>query len=291
MEQGLLVSCLETKTLIEALETTAKIGYRNCEISVCPDDSRPNLATLDDKARKRAADRARELGMKISSVQCHAHNGYADASPAVRSAAVDHTRKMIDLCGRLGIPVCTTVSGVAEDNAPWEKKLDRVADSCRKILDHAKGGPVAVGFEPVFVYVVGNLAHTKALLDGLDQREDFKINYDPSHFPYHDEPAEDFIRALGKRIVHAHSKDAIVRPVTEKEKPDGKDRFAMPRNRYFSFAPPGKGVLNWVSILAALRKAGFDGVLSLEMGHGYEGRPSDVAKTVYAFFAEKHGLK
>ena len=171
MEQGLLVSSLEAKDLFEALEINAQIGYRNCEISVCPDDKRPNLASLDDNARTRAVDKARELGMKVSAVQCHIHNGYGDASPSVRRGAVDHTKRMIDLCAKLSIPVCHTVSGVAEDDAPHEEKLDRVADSCRAILDHAKDGPVKVGLEPVFVYIVGNLAHTKGLLKRLDNRQ------------------------------------------------------------------------------------------------------------------------
>lgn len=291
MEQGLLVSCLEAKDLIEALEITAEIGYRHCEISVCPDDSRPNLASLDDDARRKAVDRARALGMGISAVQCHIHNGYADTDASVRRKSVDHTRRMIDLCADLGIPVCHTVSGVAEDDAPHKEQVDRVAESMLPILEHAKGTPVEVGVEPVFVYVIGNLAHTNALLGRLDNREDFLINYDPSHFPYHDEPAEDFIRALGDRIVHAHSKDAVVLPVTEGAKPDGKDRFEMPGGRFFAFAPPGEGVLDWDVILGALRDIGFDGVLSLEMGHGYEDPPNEVALKTYEFFKDNYGLK
>jgi len=291
MEQGLLVSCLEAKDLIEALEITAEIGYRHCEIGVLPDDWRPNLATIDEDARRRAADRAGELGMKISAVQCHMHNGYADADAKVRRESVDHTREMIDLCARFQVPVCHVVSGVAEDDAPHEEQLDRVAESMLPILEHAKGTPVKIAIEPVFVYVIGNLAHTNALLGRLDNREDFLINYDPSHFPYHDEPAEDFIRALGDRIVHAHSKDALVLPVTEDTKPDGKDRFEMPGGRFFAFAPPGEGVLDWDSILGTLGDAGFDGVLSLEMGHGYEDPPNEVARKTYKFFKDNYGLE
>ena len=288
MEQGLLVSCLEANDLIEALEITADIGYRHCEIGVLPDDWRPNLATIDDDARKRAVDRARELGMSISAVQCHMHNGYADASAVLRQEAVDHTRRMIDLCARFDIPVCHVVGGVAEDDAPHDEQLDRVAESLLPILEHAAGTPVKVALEPVFVYVVGNLAHTNALLSRLDNREDLYINYDPSHFAFHDEPAEDFIRALGDRIIHAHSKDALVRSA---EPGEDAGHNAMPRGRVFAFTEPGKGILDWTSILAALRDVGFDGVLSLEMGHGYEGPPNDIAKRTYEFFRDEHGVQ
>ncbi len=50
MDQGLLVSCLDTDDLLDALQITADIGYRHCEISMCPDDGRPNLASLDHTA-------------------------------------------------------------------------------------------------------------------------------------------------------------------------------------------------------------------------------------------------
>jgi len=290
MEQGLLASCLDAGDLAEALEVTAAIGYRNCEISVCEGDRRPNLATIDDAARKAAMARAGELGLTVSAVQCHLHNGYADACPDVRARAVDHTVRMIDVCAALGIPVLHTVSGVAEDDAAWEAKLARLAESYAAILDHAAGTSVRVGIEPVFAYTIGNLEHTRALLSLLDERPDLYINYDPSHFPYHDEPAEDFIKVLGGRIIHAHSKDAVVRPVTASEPADQMDRWAMSGDRYFQFVPPGKGDLDWDAIFAALARAGYDHVLSLEMGHGYEGRPRDVAREVYEFFKDGYGI-
>ena len=291
MEQGLLVSCLEAADLDQALKMTADIGYRHCEISGCPDDSRPNLASLGVAARKDTIARATELGMSVSAVQCHIHEGYADRRPSVRQAAVDHTRGMIDMCADLAIPVCHTVSGVADDKTHMEKHLDHVAAAMEAVLDHAKDTPVKVGFEPVFVYVVGSLAETRALLERLDEREDLYINYDPSHFPYREEPAEDYIRALGGRIIHAHSKDAVVAPVTPNAMPDEKDRFAMPGNRYFKFTPPGQGVLNWDLIVDALKDVGFDGVISLEMGHGYEGPPVGIAGDVYRFFRDKYGIE
>ena len=290
MQQGLLISCLEAESLPEALRITADIGYTNCEIGVLPDDWRPNLATLSEDERRAAVDLASELGLTISAVQCHMHNGYADVDPAVRRDAVDHTRRMVDLCTRFRIPVCHTVSGVAEDDASWDAKLDRVVDCLGEVLDHAVGTGVKVALEPVFVYVVGNLAHTRELLRRLDERSDMYINYDPSHFPYHDEPAEEFIRAFSERIVHAHSKDAVVRPLASGEQADERNRFAMPGGRAFRFAAPGKGVLDWTSVLGALRAAGFDGVLSLEMGHGYDGSPNDIARDTDAFFRDGYGI-
>ena len=67
MEQGPLVSCIEAKDLIEALEITAGIEYKHREISVCQDDAR---ADRGDPRRGVRGDRYASLyscnqGLKI----------------------------------------------------------------------------------------------------------------------------------------------------------------------------------------------------------------------------------
>ena len=284
------MSCLEAETLEQAMDIAAGIGYRHVEFGALPDDTRPNVATISEEARRRVLDRASELELHVSAIQCHLHNGYADADPAVRQAAVDHTRHMIDLCTRFDIPLCHTVSGVAPDQAPRQAKLDRLAAAYTAILDHAAGGPVAVGIEPVFVYVIGNAAHLESLLARLDGRPDLTVNYDPSHFSYHDEDPNVFARTFADRIVHAHSKDALVRPLGSGLETDEKNLFAMPGDRCFCFAAPGQGLLDWDTAVATLCDIGFDGVLSLEMGHGYEGPPNRIAADVYRFFRDRFDI-
>jgi len=115
----------------------------------------------------------------------------------------------------------------------------------------------------VFAYLVGNMATTARLLDGLEA-DSLGVNFDPSHFPYHDEDPVPFIRRFGSRIVHAHLKDAVVRDASQ----DLPNAFPMRDGRKFAFAPPGEGCLDFARILCALRDTGFDGVLSLELGHG-----------------------
>ena len=289
MEQGLLISCLDAQNLAEGVRVAHGIGYRNCEISVCPGDARPNLVDLADAERREILKLIADLGMRVSAVQCHVHNGYADASESVRRKAVDHTRRMIDLCASLGIGCLHTVSGVAEDDAPHEEKLDRLAACYREILASAGDGAPEIGLEPVFLYVVGNLAHTRSLYERLGELP-LQINFDPGHFVYHDESCIPFIEAYGDRIIHAHSKDAVVEP----EPVPGSDpnhTFPTPDGKgFFRFMPPGDGVLPWDDVIEALKKVGFDGVVSLEMGHGYPGPPEKDARKTYAFFRDTYGI-
>jgi len=291
VEQGLLISCLDVPTLSDAIRLANEIGYRNVEISVCPDDKRPNLATLSHAQRRDARKLIDDLGMKISSLQCHIHNGYADENENTRNRAVDHTKRMLDLAASIGVDFVHTVSGIAEDDAPHDEKIDRVATCYREIFKHTAPDAPRLGIEPVFVYVIGNLAHTQTLYQRLDHLPLY-VNFDPGHFPYHDQSPIPFIHEFAHKFVHAHSKDARVDDLAPGEKPTPHDEiFLTPDGkRKFYFVPPGQGVLQWDEIITEMRRAGFDGVLSLEMGHGYQGEPRDIARQVYEFFRTRYDL-
>ena len=290
MEQGLLISCLNAADVFEAVRISAEIGYRNCEISVCPDDARPNLVNLAPGQRADVCKLVADLGMKITALQCHIHNGYGDAGKAKRDAAVDHTKRMFDLADSIGVDFVHTVSGVAEDDAPHEQQLDRVADCYRQILAAAAGGP-RVGIEPVFIYVVGNLAHTQALYEQLGDLP-LGINFDPSHFPYHFESPVPFLDAFADKIIHAHSKDAkVTKGRLAADAVIDADYPTADGEHLFRFAAPGRGMLDWDELMGAMRRVGFDGVLTLEMGHGYEGDPTDIARRTYEMFKSNYGLE
>ena len=293
MKQGLLVACLPTRNVLESIEASHKMGYRACEISVCLDDKRPNLTDAPESEWRDVCARARDLGMEISALQCHMHNGYGDVDPAVRQNCVDHTKRMIDMAGTMGIDIVQTVSGVAEDDAPHDEKLDRVADCYREILKSVGPGSPQIGMEPVFIYVVGNLAHTDALYERLGETP-LMINMDPGHFPFHNESPTPFIRKYGSRIIHAHSKDCVITdgapPPFEEQDPNNLVFPTPDGERTFRFSEPGSGLLDWDEIMQELKAVGFDGVISLEQGHGYLSDPFECAAETYAFFRDRYGL-
>ena len=292
MEQGLLISCLDAADVFEAVRISHKIGYRNCEISVCPGDARPNLANLTPGQLTDVRKLVTDLGMTTTALQCHIHNGYGDASKKTRDEAVDHTKRMLDLAAGIEVDFVHTVSGVAEDDAPHAEQLDRVAECYQRILNAAGSDGPRVGIEPVFVYVVGNLAHTQGLYERLGDVP-LLINFDPSHFPYHFESPVPFLETYADRIPYAHSKDALVTRITEGSTPEAGDADypTADGEHMFRFAAPGKGMLDWDELIRALRRVGFDGVLTLEMGHGYEGDPTEIAAQTYAFFKDNYGLE
>lgn len=268
MELGILLSGtgLEVASWEQGFNLVKEMGYTQVELAgndVAGKGEKPDLGKSDVAEAKRIVQSARSVGLGVSAIQ--SHQCFPLTEEGALAASVAHTNRMIDMASACGIPVVHTTTGQRPggigDGTMW-RMLKEVYDA---LLDHTQGKGVKVAIEPVFVYMVGNLATLRRLFEVVG-RDDLYINYDPSHFPYHDESPLPPIVEFGTRIVHAHAKDALVVP-----DPEGAERdtvFEVPGGRKFSFVPPGKGQIDQVAVVTALKKAGFDGVLSLELGHG-----------------------
>jgi len=268
MELGILLSGtgLPVDSWEQGFELARDMGYTYVELAgngVEIAGDKPDLGRCDLDEAKRLVERASSSDLGVSAVQSHQCYPLNDEPGLAESVA--HTKRMIDLASAGGIPLVHTTTGMRPgdmgEGTMW-RMLKEVYD---ELLDHGAGAGVKVAVEPVFAYMVGSLATWRRFLEIIG-RDDLYLNYDPSHFPYHDESPIPIIEEFGGCIVHAHAKDAMVAP-----DPEGTERdtvFEMPGGRKFEFVPPGQGQIDQVAVAKALKDAGFEGVVSLELGHG-----------------------
>ncbi|MFQ5808968.1 MAG: sugar phosphate isomerase/epimerase family protein, partial [Armatimonadota bacterium] len=153
------------------------------------------------------------------------------------------------------------------------------------LLRYAAEAGVKLGIQPVFIYLVSNLASTQRLFDQLRREEDLLINFDPSSFVFHRESPVDFIRTFGKKIVHVLARDAVVEPLNETQVARYQ-AFDMGGGEQFRLALPGEGVVNWPEVIGALRDVGFDGVLSVGLPRGTEA-PEEAAARALEFMRQQ----
>lgn len=270
MQLGILISNtgLRVGSFRLGAELAVEMGYDFVELGMNVAAGEPSCADLGlcslDEAQFIAED-LRGTGAEISAIQCH--TGFISPDPAEVERNVDLTRRAVDYAAEMEVPFVHTVTGPPRPDVAAADAWAMTLEAYRHILTHASSTPVLVGVEPVFVYLVGDLDTTRTLMDSLG-RDDLYINFDPSHFPYHRESPLPFLREFPGRIVHAHVKDALVDDLSD-EGP-AEHAWDMGGGSQFRFAPPGTGVLDWTAIVAGLREHGFDGVLSLELGHGIE---------------------
>ena len=175
---------------------------------------------------------------------------------------------MIDAAARLEVPIVGTFVG--------RDKTKNVADNFREFRKvwprlvayaESKGVKIAIENCPMIFswdeWPGGtNLASTPAAWDEMFSIVDsasFGLNLDPSHLVWLQIDYERVVRDYAEKILHVHAKDLEI------------DRDGLYRNGTISLGMgwqvprlPGLGEVRWDRFVAALYRAGYDYVVSIE---------------------------
>ena len=92
----------------------------------------------------------------------------------------------------------------------------------------------------------------------------FGFNYDPSHFGYQGVDYVAFIRRLSARIFHVHMKDVGWSTAPALAGVFGGHTAFGDARRYWDFRSPGRGCIDFESVIRALNDIGYRGPLSIE---------------------------
>ena len=273
MKLGLLTAAFPDLDLEQVAEWSAGNGFAMLEIACWPSSggerrryagvSHVDVDALDADAVRSTIARH---GLEISSLAYYPNNLHPD--PVEREAANAHLRKVIDAAAEIGVGVVGTFVGrdktrsvpdnLDEFRKVWpplvafaEERGVRIAiENCPMIFSHDEwpGGT--------------NLAATPAVWDELFEivpSEAFGLNLDPSHLVWLMIDYERAVRDYASRIFHVHAKDMEI------------DRDGLYRNGTISLGMgwqvprlPGLGEVRWDRFLAALYRAGYDHVVSVE---------------------------
>lgn len=244
-----------------------------------------DLATIGEaRERDRLAGELREFGVRLSAVNAAGNVLHPD--PAKRADAQARLRAAVDLAvamkvdrvismsgcpagaggGALGVFPCWATSCDDERLFTWQLEnevgpywqatstwLKSYAPSVKICFELHPGVTIftAAGFEALKPYV----------------RDNIGINLDPSHFWWQGIDPVAVIEDLGPHIGFAHGKDTLLYP--DRIRRQGVLHFSPPSDAALApwhFAPVGEGHddATWTTLLRALQKAGYDGVISIE---------------------------
>jgi sugar phosphate isomerase/epimerase len=248
---------------------------------------RPHLdiATIGETAeRDRLAGELREFGIRLAAV--NAAGNLLHPEPARRADAQARFKAAVELAVALGVGRVVTMSGCpagpgggglgvfpcwatsADDERlfDWQMRnevgpfwqatsawLAAAAPAVKVCLELHPGVTVftAASFEALLPYVGGNIG----------------INMDPSHFWWQGIDPVTVVETLGDRIFHAHGKDTLLYP--DRIRRQGVLHHAPPADPsrapwHFAAVGEGHDDATWSTLLAALRRAGYDDVVSIE---------------------------
>ena len=234
---------------------------------------------LSVEQRDRIRQATREHEMAISSIS--AHRPMLHAQDAKRREAVEFAKGCIGLAVDVGTHIVHLVAepypdGVDRPQA-WRWLVEQI-DDCARV---AQQRDVILAIEPHRFAMIENMADMQRLLDDLEN-DNLHVSLDPGPVAAAGEDPVDWIDRFGPLIAHVHVKDVRVFG-------PGEQKIVFGAKRDFECVPLGDGVVDWPAILDALRRAGYEGYLSVEYAahlFGYNAEPWDrleVAKQNYRF--------
>jgi len=235
----------------DALEIAAGSGRQIDPLQLGPAEADRIRLLLDD------------AGLRVSSLACYFN--VMDPDPAKREEGVRLLKAAMDTAPLLGTDVVCTLAGMP---LPGKSKMDTIRQDLPGVLgpviDYAAERGVKIALENWFATNIQHLDHWRALFEVLPQ-ENFGLNMDPSHLYWQQIDYLAAVEEFADRIFHTHAKDCEVREHV-------RARVGVLERGWWRYVIPGFGGIDWGAWVGALRRVGYDGVLSIEHEDGAVGR-------------------
>jgi len=254
------VPCLNEVSTLEApfardVEAYAAAGFRHVELW---------LPKLDKQGVRPAAAAAalKDAGLTVASA-CATDAGFH----APESQVLDELKRNLEIAQALGAPRYIVYSG-AGATKPEEYKA--AAARLARYAETAEPYNVRIGFEFIAGARLAGSFRTALEMVRAANHPNVGVCVDTFHLYAGVSKVEDLLLAKRGEIAHVHFHDAPA---------------ALPRElwRDADRLPPGEGCMPMYDIVKALRRAGYQGVLSVELfGAAYQsGDPREVAGRCY----------
>jgi len=262
MQIGYLTLYLRDRTLEETIDLGEEIGFAEMEVAARVGDhgqGQIDLAEDTDVIVERVQRAYDGRSIRLTALGCFWQIGTDDDESRDR---IGHGfRKAIEVCGRLGVGVLTTFTGIYRDGV---SKLDRIekyaAPFLREMMPLCAEHDVKIALENCHLTPMETPFHWARMLELVDD-ERLGLEFDPSHLVLLGIDVNRAVAEFADRIFYTHAKDTVVCP----DKVGRTGRCSEIFEEWSGFAIPGYGDLNWGAYIRELRKNGYDGTLSLEM--------------------------
>ena len=188
------------------------------------------------------------LAGRLVYLQVVRHDDLQEQAESNRTAIVPIVPNRGLILDRNGITLATNYSAYTLEITP--SRLGRALDN---VCDIAEEHGLEASYHPHLSTIVENPDELKIIMG----RSRIAFCPDTAHLAAGGGDPAELIRTYPDRVKHVHLKDLQPQP--------------------FTFMPLGKGVLDFVDIVAALKESGYDSWLMVELD-SYDGEPKDAAQ-------------
>jgi sugar phosphate isomerase/epimerase len=250
MKIGFYTSTLGDRPIAEVIQFAVDERFDAIEI-----DIRSHIPSPQDVGP--VVEAARKADLHVSSLTLFGNQLEPDA--AVRAALRQNTRDYLLAAAEAGVPDFVLFPG-RNPTVPEEKNYADFAGFAQWLLDETKGSPIRVLMEnwpgPNKDFIAITPAGWRRLF-ALVPDPRLGLEFDPSHLVWQGIDPLAARAEFANRIGILHGKDTFI----DEEAVQSGGYFV---NGWWRYALPGRGLVNWRDLISALRRDGFDGVISIE---------------------------
>lgn len=258
-------------SVVDAIDRVAALGYTAIELMA----DVPHLwpASTSPATLEAVRHRLNERGLAISNVNAFMMNAVGDfwhpswiePDEDTRRLRLDHTIAALRMAQRLGAPSITTEpGGPLEGNLTRKAAMDLFVEGLRRALHIAEDAGVMLLVEPEPGLLIERADDFLELAHRIDSPM-FGLNFDAGHFFCVSDPLPETVDLLQEYTKHYHLEDIAA-------------------SRVHQHLIPGHGAIDFASLLAAIRKTGYRGHLTVEL-YPYLDDPDAAGREAHGFLS------
>lgn len=231
----------------------------------------------------RMFDAATERDLKVTTMALTDHGltmpmfcaspDFTHPDPAVRAAEIEQQKRFIEIAATLGGPgvSCRVLSGQRHPEVSDADGIAYAVAGIEAVLPLAKDLDVVLGMENHYkdgYWQYAEFAQDpdlfRAIIDRIDEREYFGVQYDPSNVVLAGGDAADFLETVIDRVVTMQASDRSLRPGAKLA--DVLAHGGVGYSTDLQHGVIGRGLNDYPRIFGILTAAGYDGWISIEDG-------------------------
>jgi sugar phosphate isomerase/epimerase len=255
----------------EAADRIASIGYEGLELLADVPHAWPaGLLEGPKRAIGAAMERNHLEFANVNAFMMNAVNDYRqpywypsfiEPDPHYRRVRIDHTRRALSLCAELGAPHITTEpGGPLAPGQGRQEAIDLFVEVLKPLAEHAHDLGVLLLIEPEPELLIETTDQYLEVADRVNAPS-IGLNFDVGHAFCVREDLPSAIAKLAPHIRHYHFEDIAA-------------------TRVHHHLVPGMGAIDFAQVMAAIRKTGYDGWLTVEL-YPFLDDPDAAARRAY----------
>jgi len=258
-----------------AIARIAALGYRGIELMADVPHAWP--ANLLDERKQAIRDSLAKHKLTISNINAFMMNAVADPrqpywhpswiepDPHYRAIRREHTKRALQLARDLGAPHITTEpGGPLAPGQTWQAAADVFYDELMPCIEVAERLEVGLLIEPEPGLLIEKFDQYLEFMNRIDSKR-VGLNFDVGHAYCVGEDPQDWVAKMKGHTVHYHLEDIAA-------------------TRAHAHLVPGRGAIDFPATIAAIRKAGYEGWLTVEL-YPYIENPDDAAREAKSFLS------